>query len=107
MSVKEEYYKMLKDGIKTVELRLLDDKRKQIMIGDAIEFHNASDDNDRFCGKVLNLYRADNFEELCKQITAKKAGFKDDKTLISILEDFYSIDKQNEIGVVGIEIMRD
>ena len=48
MSVKEKYYNLLKSGKKTIELRLFDEKRQKIKIGDIIEFSNASNADDTF-----------------------------------------------------------
>ena len=106
MSVKEEYYNMLKSGKKTIELRLFDDKRQLIKIGDIIEFHNGSDEDDNFQAKVIGLHRANNFEELCKKIKIGNAGFEDKDYLMKILEEFYPIEKQNKNGVVGIEVIK-
>ena len=106
LNVKEKYYNLLKSGNKTIELRLFDNKRKNIKIGDYIEFSNNSDANDKFISQVTNLHRADNFAELCQKIDCKKAGFPDIKELIDVLEKFYSQEKQNEFGVIGIEIKR-
>ena len=106
MNVKEKYYNLLKSGKKTIELRLLDKKRKNIKIGDIIEFSNASDANDKFMSKVTKLYRAVDFSELCKVIDCTMAGFSCDGELISVLETFYPMEKQKELGVVGIEITR-
>ena len=39
---------MLKQGTKTIELRLFDDKRKNIKVGDIIEFSNNSNAEDTF-----------------------------------------------------------
>ena len=36
--------KMIREGRKTIELRLYDEKRKQISIGDIITFVNTEDD---------------------------------------------------------------
>ena len=38
LNVKEKYYNMLKSGTKTIELRLFDEKRRKIKVGDTIEF---------------------------------------------------------------------
>lgn len=104
MNVKEKYYNLLKSGKKTIELRLLDEKRKNIKIGDIIEFSNASDANDKFMSKVTKLYRAVDFIELCKVIDCTMAGFSTDSELINVLESFYSSDLQKIFGVVGIEV---
>ena len=42
LNVKEKYYNMLKQGTKTIELRLFDDKRKNIKVADIIKFSSIS-----------------------------------------------------------------
>lgn len=106
LKVKEKYYNMLKSGTKTIELRLFDEKRRNIKVGDTIEFSNNSDVNDTFTAKVINLHRASSFTELCKDIDCRNAGFPSNKELIDVLEGFYSKDRQREFGVVGIEIQK-
>ena len=97
---------MLKDGSKTIELRLFDDKRKQIKTNDIIEFCNSSDKNDHFQAKVINQHIANNFEELCKKINPNAAGFKSNDSLLAVLETFYPADKQSNTGVICIEIQK-
>ncbi len=106
MGIKEKYYNMLKSGKKIIELRLLDDKRKLINIGDTIEFYNVSNENDKFQAIVTNLHKAPNFEKLCNIIEPIKAGFDNKENLLKVLEEFYSVEKQNKIGVVGIEVTK-
>ncbi len=106
LNVKEKYYNMLKQGTKTIELRLFDDKRKNIKVGDIIEFSNNSDSEDTFLAQVVKLHRADNFEELCNKINCHNAGFETNQDLMNVLEEFYSLERQKELGVVGIEIKK-
>ena len=106
LNVKEKYYNMLKSGSKTIELRLFDDKRKMIKVGDYIEFSNNSDADDKFVARVVKLYRAGNFSELCKNIDCRNAGFATEKELIKVLGEFYSAERQTQSGVVGIEIQK-
>lgn len=106
MSVKDMYYNMLKSGLKTIELRLFDEKRKQIEVGDIIEFYNSSNANDHFPTKVIYLYRAANFEELCQKIKARQAGFDSNEDLMKTMEEYYPLEQQNETGVVGLEIVK-
>lgn len=106
LNVKEKYYNMLKQGTKTIELRLFDDKRKNIKIGDIIEFSNNSNTDDTFLARVVRLHRADSFETLCRKIDYHNAGFSTDLELKKVLEEFYSVERQKELGVVGIEIRK-
>ncbi len=105
MRVQEKYYNLLKSGKKTVELRLNDDKRRQIKVGDKIEFTNGSDKNDRFYAQVVALHTAPDFETLCTNyITPQQGGFDTKEELLSVLEEFYTPAAQKKYGVVGIEI---
>ena len=104
MKVQEKYYNLLKSGIKTIELRLYDDKRKKIKIGDELIFENLSNPKDYFTGVVKNLYRASDFGSLAEQISPEKAGFQSKDEMIKTMKTFYPTDRQKEDGVLGIEI---
>ena len=106
LNVKEKYYNMLKSGVKTIELRLFDEKRQNIKIGDIIEFANHDNTADKFLAEVINLYRADDFMGLCRKISCQKAGFQTNEELVNCLEEFYEPQKQKQFGVLGIEIKK-
>lgn len=107
MRVNEKYYNLLKNGIKTIELRLNDEKRRQIKVGDKIEFINGSDKNDSFCAQVAALHFAPDFETLCTTlITPAQGGFETKEELLNVLQTFYTPAAQQKFGVVGIEIKR-
>ena len=53
MKLKEQYFNYIKYGTKKYEIRLNDEKRKNIKRGDFIEFQK--DRNIIFCGKKLFL----------------------------------------------------
>lgn len=104
MSVKTKYYNLLKSGKKTIELRLFDEKRQKIKVGDMITFSDSSDSTDTFQAKVLQFHRAKDFKSLCQKIKPSQAGFTTEEELLSALEEFYAPSAQNRFGVVGIEI---
>lgn len=106
LNVKEKYYNLLKSGKKTIELRLYDEKRQAIQIGDVIEFSNASDATDTFQTEVINLHRAESFAALCEKIDCRRAGMADKEELITVLKEFYPEPRQKAFGVVGIEVKR-
>ena len=106
LNVKEKYYNLLKSGSKTIELRLYDEKRQAIHIGDIIEFSNASDTTDKFRAEVINLHRAESFAALCEKIDCHRAGMADKEELITVLKEFYPEERQKALGVVGIEVKR-
>lgn len=101
MKVKHIYYTKLKNGTKTIELRLYDEKRQKIKPGDEIEFCNAEN------AEVIALYRARNFIELSEKIDIKKAGFLGTpEELQQTMTEFYPITEQQKFGVLGIEVKR-
>ena len=106
MNVKTRYYNLLKSGEKTIELRLFDEKRQKIKIGDEILFSDSSNQNDSFKAIVLNLYRAESFKKLCKMILPAQAGFSSEQELVGCLEEFYPPSVQKKFGIVGIEIKK-
>ena len=102
MHLKEPYFSYIKDGTKRIELRLFDEKRRRIDLGDLIEFSGSNDKSVQ--ARVVGLLRYDSFVDLCKDfdiaILADKAATKDD--LIATLDEFYSPEQQAQFGVVGI-----
>ncbi len=104
MSVKQPYFKQLKDGKKTIELRCFDEKRQKIKMGDYIVFTNSENTKENFQAKVVNLYWEKNFNALCNKIQPYQAGFRNKNDLTQALEEFYSPNDQQKFGVVGIEI---
>lgn len=64
MRLADDMFDAVKAGTKKVEIRLWDDKRQKVDIGDYIEFVRIGDRNQRVKRKVVDIVRADNFAEL-------------------------------------------
>mgnify|MGYP005921270939 FL=1 len=97
----------IRDGKKTIELRLYDEKRKRISIGDTIKFINTEDSNDTLRVKVVDLFLFSSFAELYDNLPLLNCGYNEDNINTASPEDmemYYSREKQNKYGVVGIEI---
>lgn len=92
------YYNKIKDGIKTIECRLNDEKRQKLKIGDIIDFENRLT-NEILKTEVINLHIYDNFKDLFNAFDKEKLGCN-----IEDLEQFYTLEDQLKNGVVGIEI---
>ena len=108
MNLNSEPFSMIDNGTKTIELRLFDEKRKQININDLISFTN-NVTNETILTKVLNLHIFKNFDELYKNLPLLKCGYtsKDiDKASAVDMLQYYSAEEQNKYGVIGIEIMK-
>lgn len=106
LNVNTKYYHLLKSEEKTIELRLFDEKRRNIKIGDEIIFFDAAYLEDSFKAVVVNLYFARDFSELSQIITPESAGFSSKEELMSVMAVFYPLSRQHECGVLGIEVRK-
>ncbi len=100
-------FSMIADGKKTIELRLNDEKRRLIKKEDEIQFFNTGDKTKILKCRVKQLYYFSTFEELYKELPLLKCGYTEDDISIakaSDMEEYYSQEKQDEFGVVGIEL---
>ena len=106
MKLSPEPYSMIASGQKTIELRLLDEKRRQIKEGDIIIF-TQSFSGESVTAKVVKLHKFDSFEELYKSLPLLKCGYTEeniDKANYNDMNIYYSFEDQQKYGVVGIEI---
>lgn len=104
MNLQNQYFNFTKNGTKRIELRLFDEKRQKIQLGDIIKFSNST--NESIQTQVIGLLRYKSFDDLLKDfdtaILADESISKDE--LKSTLEEFYTPEKQQEYGVIGIRI---
>ena len=99
-------FKSIKEGTKTIELRLNDEKRSLLKVGDEIEFTNR-DTNEKLSVDIINLHKYPSFEELYKHFDKVEMGYnKDDIAEPKDMEAYYSKEEQNKYGVLGIEIRK-
>ena len=104
MNLQPKYFDFIKDGTKRIELRLFDEKRQQIELGDTIEFTKS--ENEKFKAEVIGLLRYNSFNDLFEDfdisILADKSMTKQE--LLDVLSEFYTSEKQAEFGVLGIRL---
>ena len=104
MKLKNEPFMKILNGTKRIELRLFDEKRRKLKIGDFISFTNL-ETNEVITTKILDLKVYDNFKELYKNYDKKDLGYKEDEEAsYQDMENFYSIEEQNKYKVVAIKI---
>lgn len=97
----------MRDGRKTFELRLYDEKRNQIAVGDTIKFVNTEDSKDILSVKVINLFVFNSFFDLYRHLPLLKCGYNEDNINNASPDDmdaYYSKETQAQYGVIGIEI---
>jgi len=109
MKLKEQYFNYIRYGTKEYEIRLNDEKRKKIKSGDFIEFQKEPLLEEKMLIMVDDILHYDNFNELFKNINIEFLADSSitKKQLNADLENFYSIEKQKEYGVVAIKLRKD
>ena len=106
MNLHPEPFKLIKEGKKTIEMRLNDERRRNMKKGDIIVFENIRE-YELLTVKIINLYKFKNFEELYAYFDKKKLGYSEDEYADpSDMEKYYSKDKIEKYGVLAIEIER-
>lgn len=103
MKLLEKPFNNIKDGSKEVEFRLYDDKRKEIKIGDTIEFSKLPDLIEKLNVQVVGLYQYKTFRDLL--IFLGYNGEELDKKIQGIYS-IYTKEQEEKYGVLGIKIRK-
>ena len=102
MKLNESPFERIKNGTKTIEFRLYDEKRQQIKIGDQIEFSKLPDLQEKLLVDVTELYREDTFENLFRKLYTDKYEIN---RRTKSMEQYYSHENEKKYGVLGIKIV--
>lgn len=104
MNLWNDSFIAIKDGWKTIEMRLNDEKRSIIMENDIIEFTNTKTKEVLRC-KVNKIYKYKNFEDLYMHHNKISIGYKENEIADPMdMLTYYSKDKIEKYGVIGIEV---
>lgn len=107
MKLNREPFEMINSGRKTIELRLNDEKRRKVQIGDFIEFSHIDKPELKIQVRVTALHYYKSFKELFAELPKEKCGFKSDKNVPDdYMDKFYPREKQEKYGALGIEFRK-
>lgn len=106
MKLRKIYFEKIKNGEKIYEIRLNDEKRRPIQIGDTIHFKNEQNLNEIIQTKVLDLIYFKSFKEMAEALPLSKIGFENSSKdeVEQVYHTFYSAQDENKYGVVAIKI---
>ena len=100
-------FSMIASGNKTIEMRLYDEKRQKIAIGDTICFTDVSDATRVLHTKVKDLFVFPSFEALYKALPLTECGYTAESVKYASPEDmrqYYSPEQERQYGVLAIKI---
>ncbi len=105
MKLQPNPFRKIKSGSKTIELRLNDEKRQQVQVGDFIEFTMLDDTAQKLTVRVTAVHHFNSFAELYAALPKEKLGYTPDETPDpDHMDAYYPREKQEEYGVLGIEL---
>ena len=99
-------FEKIRSGKKTIELRLNDEKRREIGIGDEIVFTDR-EHGEKILTEVVALHRFESFEALYSALPLEKCGYSREEIPVASPADmdaYYTREQQEEHGVLGIEL---
>ncbi len=108
MSLRPGPFGMIADGRKTWELRLHDEKRRRIAVGDTVTFICTEDERTLHV-RVIALRPFANFAELYAALPLTACGYTEDNVATASPADmtrYYSPEKQAAHGVLAIGVAR-
>lgn len=106
MGLYESPFNSIKSGKKTVEVRLNDEKRRKISIGDSIKFTKVPESNETLTVEVLDLSEFPTFKEMYETIPASDFDTVGDPIDLMVQQTYeiYSPEQEKEWGTLAITI---
>jgi len=104
MKLQADSFDKIKGGKKIIEVRLYDDKRRTIKLGDNIEFKKEPEQIESINTEVIDLLRYKSFEDLINNFPASDFGYESKENLLTAIYSFYKKEEEEKFGVLGIKI---
>ena len=107
MKLQKEPFEMIKSGRKIYEMRLLDEKRSKIKIGDEIEFSLYDNQDEKLLVTVVDVLKYRSFTDLYADLSPLELGYTQENckdASFKDMEKYYSTKEQARYGVVAIKI---
>ena len=107
MKLYQEPFSAIKRRTKDIELRLYDEKRKKVKVGDFITFTNV-DTGEQITLKCVDIHLAASFRELFERLNCNvRFGFENYEStalMTAAMRKYYSEEDEEKYGVIGIEL---
>ncbi|MGY3717358.1 ASCH domain-containing protein [Sutcliffiella cohnii] len=106
MGLYQEYFQSIKEGKKKIEVRLNDEKRRKIKVGDTIEFTSVPEQGETLHVKVTDLQIYESFQAMYEDIPFREFDCEG-WTMQEMMDGTYEIytpEQEKEWGALAIAI---
>jgi ASC-1-like (ASCH) protein len=103
MKLQPSPFEKIKGGIKTIEVRLNDEKRQQLKVGDEIIFSLMTDPTQKIRTEVIELLPFATFQELIAAFPPEQYGSVSKDEFVDMYK-FYTREDEEKYGVLGIKL---
>jgi ASC-1-like (ASCH) protein len=106
MTLFKEPFNKIRDKQKSIEVRLNDEKRQNIKVGDIITFYKLPQKTETVTVKVLDKLPFERFEQLYRSFDFSLFGCQGYvmKRMIDETYDIYTREQEEKYGALGIKI---
>ena len=106
MKLRPEFFELIRSGKKEYEVRLNDEKRQQISVGDRIIFKKEPDLFEGVIVTVEQIKRFNSFYKMAETLSLKSLGYPDKNAeqIADMYHKIYSEDDEQKYGVVAFKI---
>jgi len=106
-------FEKIKAGTKTIEMRLWDEKRHLMNVGDKITFFKRPEEEESITCTITALHLFPSFTAMCENLPLEQMGYEGESLKAWIenhdhgMSPYYSAEEEAQYGVVGIAIQKD
>ena len=106
MKLRPTYFDMIADGTKIYEIRLNDEKRQLVQVGDIITFQREPELAQTCTTIVTELLHFDTFNQMASKLPLAKVGFANmtPDEVVEIYHQFYTPENEQKYGVLAIKV---
>lgn len=95
-------FEKMRNGTKTIESRLFDEKRQRIGLGDEIIFRLNDDPSQTAKRTVVSLHRYSTFRDMMSDLPPERFGWETAEEAIAEINRFFTGEEQGKFGIIGI-----
>jgi ASC-1-like (ASCH) protein len=104
MSLYREGFELIRSGRKKIEVRLCDDKRRQMQVGERLTFQKLPERLETIKTQITDIKQFENFEVLYRAIGLEPLGRadKDMKWMMEKTRELYTAEDEAKCGAMAI-----